>query len=74
MGMGDLSRLLITFGLVMVGLGLILVVGPKIPLLGRLPGDFLLRRGGTTIYVPLASSIVLSLILTVLINLFFFWR
>lgn len=70
--MGELARLLIVFGVVAVGLGLLLLVAPKIPWIGRLPGDFLFRSGGTTIYVPLATSLILSIVLTILLNLF--WR
>lgn len=69
--MADLARLLIAFGLVLVVVGIVLLVGPRIPFLGRLPGDFLFRRGGVTIYLPLVTSLVLSIVLTILLNLFF---
>ena len=70
--MGTLGRLLIAFGLVSLVLGALLVFAPKLPLLGKLPGDFLLRRGSTTIYIPIATSLAISLVLTILLNLF--WR
>ncbi len=70
--MGELSRLLIVFGIVAIALGILLMIGPKVPWLGRLPGDFLLERGGTRIYIPLATSLAVSLVLSLLINLF--WR
>lgn len=70
--MGGLARFLIVFGLISVVVGFILLAGPRIPFLGRLPGDLLFRKGGATIYVPLATSLVLSLLLTFLLNLF--WR
>jgi len=70
--MGQLPRLLIVFGIVSVTLGALLLFAPRIPWLGRLPGDFLFQRGGTTIYIPLATSLVLSLVLTILVNIF--WR
>ncbi|MBW3661163.1 MAG: DUF2905 domain-containing protein [Gemmatimonadetes bacterium] len=70
--MADFARLLIVFGIVTLALGVILLVGPKIPLIGRLPGDILVRREGTTIFIPIATSLLLSLVLTVLLNLF--WR
>ena len=68
--MADVARLLIVFGLVLVGLGVLFLLGPRIPFLGRLPGDLLFRRGGATIYVPLATSILLSIVLTILLNFF----
>lgn len=71
--MGELGRLLILFGVIAIAVGVAIVWLPKVPLLGKLPGDFLFRRGSTTIYVPLATSIVVSIVLTVLLNLVF-WR
>jgi hypothetical protein len=59
-----LGRLLIVVGLVLAGLGLLLTLGGKIPGLGRLPGDIVVERGNFRLYVPLATSLLLSLILT----------
>ncbi|MGH7572054.1 MAG: DUF2905 domain-containing protein [Gemmatimonadota bacterium] len=70
--MGGLARFLIVFGLISVVMGLILLAGHRIPLLGRLPGDLLFQKGGATIYVPLATSLVLSIVLTLLLNIL--WR
>lgn len=70
--MADLARLLILFGAVILVLGVVLLAGPKIPFLGRLPGDILIQREGTTVFIPIATALVLSLVLTVLLNLF--WR
>ena len=44
-------------------------VAPRLPWLGRLPGDIVYRRGGFTFYLPLATSILLSLLLTLLFAL-----
>jgi hypothetical protein len=55
------GRVLILGGLVMVVAGLAMTYG--LPL-GRLPGDFTIRRGGFTLYVPLASCILVSVLLT----------
>jgi hypothetical protein len=64
--MPELGRMLILFGvlLILVG-GLILWVG-KIPGLGRLPGDILIQRKNFTFYFPLATSILISMILSLL--------
>ena len=70
--MAELSRLLILFGLVTVAIGVLLLVGPRIPWIGRLPGDILIEREGTTIYVPLATSLAVSLVLSFFLGLF--WR
>ena len=70
--MADFARLLIIFGAVTLILGVVLLAGPKIPLLGKLPGDILIQREGTTIFIPIATSLVLSIVLTIVLNLF--WR
>jgi hypothetical protein len=68
--MADFGKFLILFGTIVVIVGIILLISPKIPWLGRLPGDILIRRKNFTFYFPLATSIILSIILTVLINIF----
>ena len=59
-----LGRLLIVAGLVLAALGVLLSLGGKIPGLGRLPGDIVIGRGTFRLYIPLATSILLSLIVT----------
>jgi hypothetical protein len=56
-----MGRLLVIIGLVIAGLGLLISVGLPI---GRLPGDFTIRRGSFTFYFPLATSILASILLT----------
>jgi len=68
--MTELGRILIFSGAAIVALGALLVLAGQVPWLGRLPGDLLLQRGNVTIYVPLATGLVLSLLLTLLLNLF----
>jgi hypothetical protein len=65
-----LGRILIFIGLGIVVLGLLLTFSGKIPLIGRLPGDIVFRRGNFTFYFPLATSILLSILLTVILWLF----
>jgi hypothetical protein len=61
------GRLLVLIGLGIAGVGLLMMLG--LPL-GRLPGDFYVRRGGFSFYVPLATSILLSIMLTLILALF----
>lgn len=68
--MNDLARVLLIFGVVLILIGLILMISPKIPFLGKLPGDFLFKKDGFTFYFPLATSIILSILITILINIF----
>ena len=65
------GRLLIILGVLLVLLGVALVVVGRVPFLPRLPGDLVFRRNGITLFVPVVTMIVVSLILTVLLNLFF---
>jgi Protein of unknown function (DUF2905) len=69
--MEGLGRFLILFGVVVVVVGAALLFLPRIPWLGRLPGDIVVQRERFTFYFPLATSIVVSIALTILLNLFF---
>ena len=69
--MEGLGRLLILFGIIAVIAGCVLLFLPRIPWLGRLPGDIVVQRERFTLYFPLATSIVVSIVLTLLLNLFF---
>ena len=72
-GLDPLGRLLIIAGIVLAGVGLLIVVAPGIPGLGRLPGDIHIDRGNVQIYIPFGSMIVISVVLTVLFNVFGFF-
>ena len=65
--MADLGRMVLVFGVLLV------VIGGALMLFGRfhLPGDLTFRSGSTTIYLPVATSIVLSVVATVVLNLVF---
>jgi hypothetical protein len=66
----DLGRVLVVLGVVLLVLGLVLMAAGRLPLVGRLPGDVVYRRGNFTFYFPIVTSILLSLLLTVLFALF----
>ncbi|HEV8549021.1 MAG TPA: DUF2905 domain-containing protein [Polyangiaceae bacterium] len=67
--MGDLGRALLVFGAIFLVVGLLLIAGDKLGL-GRLPGDLVIERKGFRFSAPIATSILLSLVLTLLANLF----
>lgn len=69
--MPDIGRLLVVVGGLIVLFGVLLIVGGRIPFLGRLPGDISFNRGNTHVYIPLMTGIVISVILTVVLNFFF---
>ena len=69
-----LGKLMIFLGLFLVVLGIAFLVGAKIPWLGRLPGDihYTSPKGNFTFYFPIVTCLIISLILTLLLRLF--WK
>jgi uncharacterized protein HemY len=72
--MTELGKLLLVLGLAVVILGLLVLAAGsltgKAPWLGRLPGDIYIERGNWKIYIPLGTSILISIVLSVLFALF----
>ncbi len=72
--MSDLSgagRFLLVTGLVLAAAGALLILAPRFPgldRLGRLPGDFVVERGPITVFIPIVSSLLISVLLTVVLN------
>jgi len=71
--MAEAGRVLVVLGIVLVVVGGLLwlggAVGVKVPFLGRLPGDIHVERGNWSLYFPLTTSILLSLVLTLVLAL-----
>ena len=68
--MQEIGKALIIFGAILTGLGLLLLFFNKIPYLGKLPGDILVQKKNFTFYFPLATSVVVSIILSLI---FWLW-
>ena len=66
--MSDLGRILVTFGLVLVLVGAVLMLTGKLPWIGRLPGDIVIRRDNFTFVFPLATCLLVSLVLSLLFH------
>jgi len=64
-----LGRVLMILGAALFVVGLLLSLAPRVPWLGRLPGDVVYRRGNFTFYFPLVTSIIASILLTLLLAL-----
>jgi len=64
-----LGRTLIVIGAVLLVVGLALVFADRIPFVGRLPGDVVIKRKNFTLYFPIVTGLVLSLILTLVLSL-----
>lgn len=68
--MENFGKMLLFFGLLMAAVGGLLLVGGKLFGLGRLPGDIFIQKGNFSFYFPIVTSIILSLLLTVILNIF----
>jgi ribose/xylose/arabinose/galactoside ABC-type transport system permease subunit len=68
--MNDIPRVLITIGVIFICAGAVFYLSSKLPFIGKLPGDIFIKRDGYTFYAPIATSIIVSIVLTVIINLF----
>jgi hypothetical protein len=67
-GLEGVGRLLLLGGIILGGLGLILILAPNLPFIGRLPGDIRIETDDVRIYLPFGTMLVVSLILTVVLN------
>jgi hypothetical protein len=68
--MAQLGRILLVFGVVLLIVGAAFILAEKLGL-GRLPGDIVVEKKSFRLYVPIATSIVVSLILTAILNIAF---
>ena len=68
--MPSLGKALIVMGLIIAAVGVILTLAGRIPWLGRLPGDIYVKKENFTFYFPLATSIVISIVLSLIFWLF----
>lgn len=66
----SVGKLLILFGVVLAVVGGLLLLAGRIPWIGRLPGDIVIRRENWSVYIPLTTGIVISVVLTLLFSLF----
>ena len=67
-GLGALGKMLILLGVLIIAIGFLLLIGDKIPWVGKLPGDIIIKKEKFTFYFPLTTSILISIILS-----FLFW-
>jgi len=60
------GKILLIVGGVIIVLGLLLVFGQHIPLLGKLPGDILIKKDGFTFYFPVVTLLIVGILLTII--------
>jgi hypothetical protein len=68
--MQSIGKMLIFLGLGMVVLGVLLFLSGKLPFFGKLPGDIIIRKKNFTLYIPLATCLLLSFLLTIFLYIF----
>jgi len=68
--MESLGRMLLLFGVIFIVLGLVFTFAGKIPWIGRLPGDIRIEKENFSFYFPIATCVILSILLTLLFSLF----
>ena len=69
-GFGGLGKMLILLGVFIIVIGLLLLIGEKIPWIGRLPGDIIIKKEKFSFYFPITTCILVSILLTLLFTLF----
>ena len=67
----DIGKTLILIGLIIIAIGIVFILGDKIPIIGRLPGDIRIEGERGSFYFPVMSCILISLVLTGILNLVF---
>ncbi len=70
MNLDDLGKVLVGFGVLIAAIGGLLVLAGRVPWIGRLPGDIYIQRGNWSFYFPLATSLILSGLFTLV---FWLW-
>jgi hypothetical protein len=70
MNIGYFGKMLVIFGFILMTIGFLLTIVNKIPFLGKLPGDIYIQRKNFSFYFPLATSILISIILSLI---FWLW-
>ncbi len=68
-GIEPLGRALIVIGLVVAGVGLVIVFGSRVPILGHLPGDIVIKGDNATIYIPLGTMLLISVVASLVLGL-----
>jgi len=67
----SMGRFIVLMGIILVAVGGLMMFSGKLFNLGRLPGDIFIQRGNFTFYFPLATSIIISIVLTLLLSILF---
>jgi len=72
--MGEMAKIIIVIGTVLVLIGIAMLFIQKVPFLGKLPGDILIKKENFTFYFPLTTGIIISIIVSLILYLVGKWR
>lgn len=64
--MAEIGKMIIVAGIIMVAVGIIFLLENKLPFIGKLPGDILVKKENVTFYFPLATCILISIVLSLI--------
>ncbi len=67
---GDIGKIIIFFGLLLIVIGFVFMLGSKLPFIGKLPGDIAIERQNYSFYFPVTTCIIISIILSFILWLF----
>jgi len=67
---GDIGKIIVFFGLLLVVIGFIFMLGSKLPFVGKLPGDIAIERKNYSFYFPVTTCIIISILLSFILWLF----
>jgi len=68
-GLGQMGKALLIVGLIIASIGFVIMLGSKIPFLGKLPGDIYIQKRNFSFYFPITTSILISIVLTIIFTL-----
>lgn len=68
--MPEAGKSLIGLGIVLIAIGIGLTVSPKMPWLGRLPGDIVIKKEGFLLYIPITSCILIGVVVSLVMRIF----
>ncbi|MGR3173804.1 MAG: DUF2905 domain-containing protein [Candidatus Scalindua sp.] len=67
---GDIGKIIIFFGLLLIVIGFVFMLGSKLPFIGKLPGDIAIERQNYSFYFPVTTCIIISIVLSFILWLF----
>jgi hypothetical protein len=67
-GLEPIGRALVVIGVFITVLGAIMLLTPRVPWLGHLPGDIVIHREDLTIYIPITTMLIVSVVLSVVLS------